>query len=323
MLGRTCRTLRTCHHHHPRSCQLYFPELFKCTKRFKCLFNNTLKDKNLRWRTTNESYCEYILSPEEEQELKKNHLNIISKRDIHVDNHVIHESIKKYIQNNNVSAYYKKLNSNLNTLKSNNSIVVYYYMNFLSNIVQKIKQVPIINYIYNNFILKHCVNIHIFISPIYERINNENLFVKFHLNKNEVREIMYFLCMHVWIYCAKLNQLNNNHLKILLWEKIWDFYRALLIKYKISEFNFNTYLINMQEYSLGFCIGLDECIGKEFYAGKIYNLLFNHVYNEKEQFKKSKELTSLTIYCIRMYNFVYNLPEENFIQAKFTWPDVQ
>ncbi|SBT72082.1 conserved Plasmodium protein, unknown function [Plasmodium malariae] len=296
---------------------------FNCVKRFKCLINNSMDDKNLKWRTTNESYCEYILSPEEEKDLRKNHLYIISSNAINIDKNIIHESIKNYKENNNISTYYKKLNSNLNNLNSKNSIIVYYYFNFLNDFVQKIMGIPIINYLYNNIFLKYRINIHTFISPIYERINNEELFLKFHLSKNDVREIMYFLCMHVWIYCAKLNMINNNHLKILLWEKIWDYYRALLIKYKISEFCFNTYLINMQEYSLGFCIGLDECLGKEFYAGNICNLIFNHIYNENEQFKNSKELINLTIYCIRMYHFICRLPDENFIKAKFTWPDMK
>ncbi|CAD2090046.1 conserved Plasmodium protein, unknown function [Plasmodium vinckei lentum] len=300
---------------------------FEHPKRFKCLINNALNDKNLKWKTTNESYCEYILTPEEEQKLKKTHLIIASNKDIHIDRYMIYEYIKHYKENDKVSKYYKDYSCDLDTLKSDSSLIGYYYVKFLNNAIQKIKATPIINKIYNNIynniILKYTTNIHVFISPIYERINNESLFSKFNINKNSVREIMYFLCIHVWIYCAKLNLINNNNLKILLWEKIWDYYRALLIKYKISEFNFNTYLINMQEYSLGFCIGLDDCIGKEYYAGKIYNLLFNHIYDENEKEKMSKELMNLTIYCIRMYNFIYNLPEENFIQAKFTWPDLK
>ncbi|CRG95862.1 conserved Plasmodium protein, unknown function [Plasmodium gallinaceum] len=290
-------------------------------KRFKCSINNAINDKKLKWRTTEESYCEYLLSPEEEKELRKNHLNIISNNNINIDDNIIYESIKD-CEKDNISAYYFNLNSNLNNLKNSSSIISYYFKP-LSNIIKKFKEIPVINYLYKNIFFKYRVNIHIFISPIYERINNEKLFLKFNLNKNDVREIMYFLCIHVWIYCVKLNMINDNHLKVLLFEKVWDYYRALIMKYKISEFSFNTYLINMQEYSLGFCVGLDECISKKLYAGQIYHLLFNHIYRENKNFKNSKELTNLTIYCIRMYRFICLLPKENFLQAKFTWPDVE
>ncbi|VWU48566.1 conserved protein, unknown function [Hepatocystis sp. ex Piliocolobus tephrosceles] len=292
-------------------------------KRFKCIFNNKLSDKNLRWRTTNESYCEYILTKEEEKELKNIHNSIISNNKIHVDKQIINESIKKYKTNNTVSTYYTKLNNNLNIIKYNESILAYSYINFINNIKKKIKTIPIINYFYNNIISKYVINIQKFISPIYERINNEDLFIQFELDKTDVRAIMYFLCIHVWIYCAKLNSLNNTYMKVLLWEKIWDYYRALLIKYKVSEFNFNTYLINMQEYSLGFCIGLDDCMNKEIFAGHIYYTLFNHIYNENEKYKNSNVLINLTVYCLRMYNFVCNLSPENFMQATFTWPNLK
>ncbi|EUD66492.1 hypothetical protein C922_03126 [Plasmodium inui San Antonio 1] len=304
-----------------RRCQKFKP--FKTFKRSKCLINNALSNKNLKWKTTNESYCEYILTPEEEAELRQNHFRIIASNDINVDGHIMNEGVKNYKDNMNTSTYYKELNSNLNDIKSGSSVFFHYYVKILNSLMEKVRNVPIINYLYNNIVLRYRVNIHVFVSPLYDRINNEKLFVKFQINKNDVRQIMYFLCMHVWIYCAKLNTMNNRYLKILLWELIWDYYRALLIKYKISEFSFNTYLINMQEYSLGFCIGLDECIGKEFYAGNICNLLFNHIYNEKDQFKNSRELIDLTIYCIRMYHFVLQLPEDNFTRARFTWPDLK
>ncbi|SOV19141.1 conserved Plasmodium protein, unknown function [Plasmodium gaboni] len=293
---------------------------FKCVKRFKCIIDNTLNDNKLKWKTTKESYCEYILNEEEEKEIRKNHEYIISNKNINIDNTLIYECIKKY-NGNNISDYYKILNSNLNNLYCNNSIVAYYYLNFVNKFMKNIKQISIVNYITNIINSKFKINIHIFISPIYERINNQELLSNFHLNKNDVREIMYFICMHVWIYCVKLNMINNNHLKVLLWEKIWDYYRALIIQSKIPEFSFNTYLVNMQEYSLGFCVGLDDCITKELYAGHISNLLFNHVYNENENYKSSKELSNLTIYCIRMYNFICHLPQDNFVQAKFIWPD--
>ncbi|GAW82877.1 hypothetical protein, conserved [Plasmodium gonderi] len=298
-------------------------KLFDIIKRYKCIINNELNEKNLKWKTTNESYCEYILTPEEEKELRRNHLFIVSKNDINVDGNIIHESIKNYKGNTNISTYYKKLNSNLNNIKSANNLFGEFYVKILNSLIQKFKDVPIVNYVYNNIILRYRTNIHVFVSPLYERINNEELFIKFQINKNSVREIVYFLCLHVWIYCARLNMMNNRYLKILLWEIIWDYYRALLIKYKISEFSFNTYLINLQEYSLGFCIGLDECMGKELYAGKICNLLFNHIYNENNKFKNSTELINLTVYCIRMYHFVCQLPEDNFMQARFIWPDLK
>ncbi|CRH03793.1 conserved Plasmodium protein, unknown function [Plasmodium relictum] len=301
---------------------IYKYRYFHYVKRFKCSINNSLNDKKLKWRTTTESYCEYILNPEEEKDLKKIHLLIISNNSINIDNNIIYESIKDY-KKNNISIYYNNLNSNLNNLKKNNSNFISYYLNPLNYIKKKCMEIPLINYFYNNIFLKYRINVHIFISPIYERINNEKLLLKFNLNKNDVREIMYFLCIHVWIYSVKLNMINHNHLKVLLFEKIWDYYRALIMKYKISEFSFNTYLINMQEYSLGFCVGLDECMSKKLYAGQIYHVLFNHIYKENENFKNSKELINLTIYCIRMYRFICLLPENNFLQAKFTWPDIE
>ncbi|KOB89294.1 hypothetical protein PFDG_04842 [Plasmodium falciparum Dd2] len=59
----------------------------------------------------------------------------------------------------------------------------------------------------------------------------------------------------------------------------------------------------MQNIPLGFCVGLDDCITKELYAGHISNLLFNHGYNENEiiKFQGLSTLTINGIECIILY----------------------
>lgn len=289
-------------------------------RRNKCTIDNTRSDADLKWKTTKDSYCEYILTAEEEKQQKENHFRIISNSNINIDNDLISRSIKKY-KNENMSEYYFKLYSSWCHLKKKNKAFLH-LSKYVRTISGSIRTFPWVSDLFHKFLgWKRQRNIHIFISPIYERINNENLFLKFGLNKNDVRHVVYFLCIHIWMYSVKLDKGNHLVLKVLLWEKVWDYYRGLIMKHKISEFSFNTYLINMQEYSLGFCVGLDECINKDFYAGKIHHLLFNHIFNSNEIMKNSQQLMDLTIYCIRMYRFIYHLPDSHFLEARFTWPD--
>lgn len=291
--------------------------------RCKCTIDNTLSDINLKWKTTKDSYCEYILTPEEQKRQKEIHFQIISNNNINIDNNVILKSIDKYKHGNNMSEYYIKLYTKWYDVKKI-YIMAQNRFNCMQHMSNKIIKLPWVSTIYQYFLKwKRAKNIHIFISPIYERITNDILFCKFNLNKNDVRHVVYFLCMHVWMYSIKLDKGNNLCLKVLMWEKVWDYYRGLIMKHKISEFSFNTYLVNMQEYSLGFCVGLDDCIDKDLYAGKMHNLFFHHIFNSDEAMKESKQLMDLTVYCIRMYRFIYYLPESNFLEATFTWPDIE
>lgn len=289
--------------------------------RYKYTINNKSSEKHLKWKTTEESFCEYVLTPQEKEQQKQFHFCIISNNQINIDKDIIQKSIGAYEGSKTTSKYYDILQTKMNQLKWPNETFLKGVKTF-ETLTHKLKEIQWMQNFYSKIMQwRTNRNIQQFISPIYERINNEQLFDKFRLNKNDARHIMYFLCLHTWMYSNRLNTIKNNYLKIMLWEKTWDYYRGLLMKFKISEFSFNTYLVNMQEYSLGFCVGMDECIDKDYYAGQIHHLLFNHIYNAEEDKKNSKELMELTIYSIRMFRFIHELPIQNFLEATFTWPD--
>ncbi|KAF8821940.1 hypothetical protein IE077_000135 [Cardiosporidium cionae] len=152
---------------------------------------------------------------------------------------------------------------------------------------------------------------------------NTTLFSTLLLDVEDTDHVMFFFLIHVWLLHRKLVDLDKVAFNATFWEKVWDYYRRFLLQEQVKEGMFSTHLREMQQYSIGFCLGLDEAFDSltDYWVGSLRCVLFDHIYKQKNVPFEDPHIDELVAYVLRMFQFLKLIPADVFLKGIFNWPE--
>eukprot|EP00386_Alphamonas_edax_P006047 GDKI01019692.1.p1 GENE.GDKI01019692.1~~GDKI01019692.1.p1 ORF type:complete len:368 (+),score=57.49 GDKI01019692.1:183-1286(+) len=153
------------------------------------------------------------------------------------------------------------------------------------------------------------------------RAADPKLLELFQIDPKDFAQRGYFLIMHTWLLHRRLLIAGHASVHYFFWEMIWnDFMFKIRYEENVSEFRASSALKDVQQYALGFCLALDECLDHDDrWAGQLKYVLWGNVFSGKIP-RDDPRLERLTVYLMHHMQFVMGLPDDVFDDVAFKWP---
>ncbi|CEM02380.1 unnamed protein product [Vitrella brassicaformis CCMP3155] len=133
---------------------------------------------------------------------------------------------------------------------------------------------------------------------------------------------IYWYMIHAYALNRRLKVECEDSLHLRFWEDVWKFCKYKLLNESARELLFNQATQEMKNYVLGMCVALDGCWDEnDRVFGQMRYVLWMNLYSGQID-RRSEVLHEVTVYLMRLMQFVRLMEKDTFYRGIFALPDM-